>query len=159
MTADKKSISLQVQTLPYTTLSLTSHSHHLLSDFYIDLPKILCAAGFSLPCVQVLQCMPKFCPGFPWPGVTNIPVCIQPCSGTAAPHRPSLRGCLAPLPGGTLCACLGTACPQLLAEGPGASRGQSDGWWSRMPSPHHLLPFSSLPAQRREEIQGTVQGI
>lgn len=103
----------------------------------------LCVLQVSLCAEQVLQYMPKFCPSVPCAGVTNIQVCIQLCSGTSAPPRRSLREYLAPLPGRRSGACLETACPQLLAEGLGASRGALDGWWPCMPSPPSPLPLLS----------------
>lgn len=140
VTADMESTSLQVQALPYTTLSYISSLPTFCQTSTLTFLKFF-VMQVSLCPVQVLQCMPELCPSFLCSGVTNIPVSIQPCSGTSAPHRPSLRGCLALLPGGRWCACLGTACPQLLAEELGASREASDGCIPSRPSPPPLCPL------------------
>lgn len=145
MTAEKEFISLQVQALPHTTLS---YIQPLPTSFQTSTLTFLKSyvLQVSLCTVQVLQCMPRFCPSFPCSGVTNIPVCIQPCSGTLSEGMPCSAARMEEL-------CLpGDSLPQLLAEGLGASRGASDGWWPCKPPP-------PLGAAQREQLQGTVQSI
>lgn len=152
MTADKESISLQVQALPYTTLSYILSLPTFFQTSTLTFLKF-CVLQVSLCAVQVLQCMSKVCPSCPCSGVTNIPVCVQPCSGASSAHRASE---------GVPCSAArreglpGTSCPQLLLQVP-AGEHQMDGGPACL-HPHHLLPSSFLFAQR-EQLQGTVLSI
>lgn len=148
-----ESISLQVQALPYTTLSYIPSLLTLCQTSTLTFLKY-CMLQVSPSCASAsvhAWVLSHF------PGVTNIPAYTQPCSGTSAPHRPCLRGCLALLEGGGVPAWGQPVPSSLLKSCVPAGKHQMDGGPVCL-HPHHLLPFSSLPAQRKQ-LQGTVQSI
>lgn len=111
-------------------------SPHFVSNFNIDLPKILYAAGFSILCKCLSACLSSvpFSWGDKHPSIYPALQWDQCSPQTLSEGMPCSAG-------GRWCACLGTACPQLLAEELCTSREASDGWWPCVPSPPSPPPL------------------